>query len=478
MLKAFFRDSAIYGLARALTGAITLLCVPIYTRALSPSQYGLIDLLASAAAVVHVTVALEIAQGYSRYANAPDMEDHRASYASTALWFTICAYSAFIAGGLPFARALSGFLFETSAYALEVRVALLVAWATGCFNLLQCLLRFQGLAKKFAIVTIVFTVTSVSVSVLLLLVAHAGVVALLAGQLVATLLAVGLALAFSRAVVRFTFDVSRCRQMLRFSAPLVPSGVGIMLCLYVDRYMVARLLSTTDLGYYAVAARVASVIPVALTGFQFALTPLIFQEHEKPETPRQVAHLFRWFLAMTLPLLMFLGVFAPDIVRLVASPAYREGSRLIFTLGVSMMLSGIYIFSPGLWVAKRTTIIAAVSIVCGVLNLGLNALFIPRVGLIGAALATATSALVGAACHFWLGQRFFQLPFQWLRIVAAAAVTVAAGVVGFNASSTSVSTIGLRVAAWLVLCVLTTAILVDLSELRELARLVRRRAAA
>ncbi len=437
MLKAFFRDSAVYGVAKALTGAITLLTLPIYTHALPPGQYGVIDMLASAAAVVHVSVALEIAQGVARYVNAPETSAFRRSYASTALWFTVAAYSLFVFCALPLAPQISGMLLATNRYASEVRVAILLAWTTGLFYLLQAILRFEGLAARFAIVTLVYSVVSVGVTVFLLLIVHLGLVGLLVGQAIAGLIAAALALWFARQAVGAEFDSARCREMLTFSVPLVPSGVGVMLCLYVDRYAIARIMSVADLGLYAVGARLAAIIPVTLTGFQFALSPLIYRHHQDPETPKHLAILFRWFLLISLSLVMFLGVFAGELVRLVAPPSYIGARQVVFLLGAALLVSGVYAFFPGLWIGKHTRAIALISLVSGLLNLVLNFVLIPLTGLIGAAIATLASALVAAGAHFFLGQKLYPVPFAWRRIATACVLASIGGLFGCVGSSES-----------------------------------------
>jgi O-antigen/teichoic acid export membrane protein len=476
MIRDFFRDSAIYGSAKALTGAITFLSLPIYTRALAPGEYGVIDMLTSVAAVVHVTVACEIAQGLARYVSSPESAPLRKSYASTALWFTLLAYSLFVAAMLPLAGRISLFLFETTQYVNVVRVAGLVAWGTGGFYLIQALLRFERMPVRFAIITLVYSLTSVAVTLVLLLVVHAGLIALFLGQLVATLIAVTLGLVFARSAIAVEFSRERCREMLTFSIPLVPSGVGIMLCLYVDRYAVLRLLSVADLGVYAVAARLAAVIPIAITGFQFALSPLVYQHHHEPETPRNLAQLFAWFLVVALPILTFLGIFSTELVRVVAPASYAGGNHLVFALGVALLLSGVYVFSPGLWVAKRTRAIALISVVTGVLNLGLNFFFIPHMGLVGAAVATLVSALVGATLHFTLGQKSYFIPFQWRRIAAGTAIAVLGGLLGLvrvGDGRLSLLVIGARLLTWIVVSGVCAIALVGLPELLAVASRLR-----
>src|SRR5205814_2027610 len=95
MLRRFFKDSAIYGVSSIITRGIAFLLLPFYTRVLSPTDYGIVDLLTIFAALVNLTVALEISQGLARYFTDAETEPEKIEYASTALWFTIGAYTLF-----------------------------------------------------------------------------------------------------------------------------------------------------------------------------------------------------------------------------------------------------------------------------------------------------------------------------------------------------------------------------------------------
>lgn len=462
MLKAFFRDGAVYGIAKLLTGGLTLLSLPIYTHALVPREYGIVDLLTSLATIAHVTVALEIAQGMGRHVMSPEGAAARDRYASTALWFTLATYSVFASAVMPFAGLISEKLFETAAYANVVRVATLVIWSTGLFYLIQNLLRYSRRAPKYAIVSIVFSVANVGVTLVLLLLLHAGLVALFVGQFVAGLVAVALGGWFARDSIRPTFDRALCREMLTFSIPLVPSGIGVMLCMYVDRFAVLKLLSVTDLGLYGVAFRVSTVVAIVVAGFDAALSPLVYQKHHEEETPGQLARMLQWFLALAAPLLLFLGLFSDVLVRIVAPPEYAGASKQVILLSSSMLVANLYNFSPGLWIAKRTGWVAFISVGTGVLNLIINFLLIPRVGLIGAALGTLISAVVAGAAHFALGRLFYRVPYNWPRLASGVGFAIGAAVVVHLAGFGLV----LRAVAYLVVSAGTIGLLLGTQDLK------------
>jgi O-antigen/teichoic acid export membrane protein len=411
-MRRFFRDGFIYAAAGAFSGGLNLILLPIYAHQLSPNEYGVLELLTLVSTLVNLTVAFEVSQGVARFYPKALTNDERISMASSALWFSVVCYGGFVAiallGSASWSRLILGDGFED-----VWRIAAIAMATLGIFNLTRHQLRWQLRPVNYALanlagggVTLLFAFFFV----------HFGVMGALTAQIAGSLCGVIYALLINRGVYRLRFDASRLRAMLGFSAPLVLSSVGIWAVLYVDRISINSLLGAESVGIYAVAYRVATVISVLTTGFQNALTPLVYQHHAEPETPFALARIFTRFVAASLMVLLGLSLFSREIVSRIAPSEYAQAAPLIAPLTASMLCSGVYVFAVGLGLAKRTGVLAMVNLMSAVLNLGLNLWLIPQLGLIGSALATLVSAMLGSALQFVLGHRFYPVPYPWVRV--------------------------------------------------------------
>jgi O-antigen/teichoic acid export membrane protein len=149
LLRLLVRDSAVYGLSTVLQRGAQLLLVPVYTRVLDPVEYGLVDLFLVLGALVNLTVALEVSQGFARYyQDAPDRAA-RHSYASTAFWFSGWMYGLFVLLGLVLADQLL-LVLGSSVDVGTVRLAILAMGATGMLLLLLGQLRWAQQARDYA----------------------------------------------------------------------------------------------------------------------------------------------------------------------------------------------------------------------------------------------------------------------------------------------------------------------------------------
>lgn len=93
MIKTFFKNSFIYTIGTILTRGIGVILIPIYTRYLSPTEYGIIDLFMILTSIISLTIALEIHQAVVRFYQDTTDENEKMQYVSSAFIFSIFVYS-------------------------------------------------------------------------------------------------------------------------------------------------------------------------------------------------------------------------------------------------------------------------------------------------------------------------------------------------------------------------------------------------
>jgi O-antigen/teichoic acid export membrane protein len=468
MLKDFLKDSVIYGVAAVASRALLILLVPLMTRVLSPAEYGAVDILTIVTNLAVLTVALEISQAVPRFFVDATSDVERSSYASTGLWFTVGTYVAFGAAAAVTAAPLSKWLLGNAGNATLLRVALLAFATGGLFLFAQNQLRWQRQPVHFAIASVVAVVLSLLAISWFLVGLKLGTIGVFLGQSIGSSIGALVALYYARRSYRLTFDARKCREMLRFSAPLVPSGVAVFVALYSDRIIVQRLLSLEAVGQLAVGYRFASIVGLAMVGFQGALTPLVLARYREPDTPQHLARVFAVFWALALLLCTGLAAFARELVALVTTPRYSPAAAVIPLLAPAIILAGMYIFAPGLVIAKRTGYLALVNVGGALLNVTLNLLWVPPLGIRGAALATLVSAAVTFAAYMIASQRLYPAPHHWPRLLTATVVAAAAALAGYAVRLPVAPALGAKLL--LVSLVAAVAIAAGLIQKSDIAR--------
>jgi O-antigen/teichoic acid export membrane protein len=470
VLRQFLKDSAIYGAASILVRSVSLVLVPLYTRVLAPEDYGVVDILTALTGFVAVTVSLEISQAVARFFTDSDDPNERQGYASTSFWFSFCAYSAFLAVAAFLAAPLSVGLLGVDGLAGVFRVAAAATWLSGLFYLVQSQLRYSLRPVQFAIASLVFSFVSIGVSAILVLYLRQGVVGVFAGQVVGGVSGLVVALVLSRDVYRFRFDRDKLAEMLRFSLPLVPSSVAVIVTLYVDRIAINELMTLRDVGLFGVGYRLSSLTALLMVGFVGAPTPLIYAHYREPGTPGELARIFRLFTALALLTCLGLALFARDVLAVVTTPDYVPGAVVVPLLAPALLLASMYIFAPGLGIARRTRQIAAINIAAAILNTILNFALVPILGIVGAATATLLSSASLFGANMVASQRLYPVPHDWPRLALAVIASVALFGIGETLQVSGLAGIGLRVA--LLFAATVAFVIIGLVDQSDVARTV------
>ena len=417
MIRAFFKDSAIYALPALVSRGLSLFLVPLYTRVLSPGDYGSLDLLTVFASIINLTIALEVSQGLARYYTGESDSDRKVSYASTAFCFTFFCYSVFALLASLFAPCLAHFIMGQAGLEVAFRLGIALIWSNGLFYLIQNQFRWELRSRNYAIVSLLMSFTTAASTVWFAFFFRWGLEGMLLGMVTGSLAGTILGLWLLRNSFRFRFNYFFLRDMLAFSTPLVFSGVAVWISLYIDRVMINRLLSVEAVGLYGIGYRVASIASLVMVGFQGALTPLVYAHCQDPETPGQLAKIFRIFMLFALFIYLILSLFAQDIVRLLTTEQFFGGATVVIYLVPAVLLSNMYIFAPGISIAKKTHLMIWINFGGALVNIFLNFILIPVLGIIGAGLATLFSSFVVFTSHMVMSQKLFPVPHKFIHII-------------------------------------------------------------
>lgn len=424
MIKQFFKDTTIYSITNIISRGLNFFLLPLYTRIFIPKDYGIIDILTLITTLVNLTVPLEISQGVARFYTDTQNLDCKSEYASTSFWFTLGAYTVFLIFTVPFSGFLSKWILGDSNYQYLLIIAIIASFFNGLLYLAQNQVRWQLKAKSYSITNLVYTIISFISTIILLFIFKIGIQSIFYANIIASITSLILALFYIRGTYKFIFKWSKCRDMLSFSIPLVFSSISVFISLYIDRICLQHLMSLKDVGIYGIGYRFASIITLFLSGFQSALTPLIFNHYRDEKTPQDIAKIFNIFLVLIFSIILFLSLFSLDILYVFTTPAYYSAYPIIPILSSAIILANMYIFSPGLGIAKKTRTIGLINLITAITNTILNVFLIPYIGIIGAAIATFISSFLSFSLYVKEGQKFYPICYPSISKITKLSVIV------------------------------------------------------
>jgi O-antigen/teichoic acid export membrane protein len=405
--------------ANILSALLGLLSVFIFTRLLSPHDYGVYLLGTGFAAVVSVFLVgwfrNLILSGHARN----DGTDVRGVVISG---YLICCLTAPIAYGL--GRLLG--LDPTAALA-----AVVLSVAIGLFELTQDLVRARLMAFSVMKATLVRAVAVLGLGVVVALVSPAGFLLLLSSAL-AYLIAV---LVQSRTAWRgtiVTFDGARLATLAKAGLPLTLSLTLLGISSVTDRFMIANLVGAADAGKYVAALDlVRQTLMMPAMSAAAAFFPLAVQIHARQGDAAVRSHLaecVELLLSITLPACLGFAVISSHVANVILGADFRELAAqtmpIVAVAVIFQILTQQYLHASFLLSGRNAFyLINTASII--VANVILTYVLVDRYGTVGAAWARLGADAFGFAGALLLSRFAFPVPLPPGRL----ALTVIAGLV-------------------------------------------------
>jgi O-antigen/teichoic acid export membrane protein len=428
-LRRLATTGAAYTAASILSKLIAVALLPLYTRYLSPEDYGAAEILFSAVVVASIVIRFGLIEAILRFYYKDDEDPDEVVASTFAGLFWLSTAGALIA--LPLAEPISELLLADQS-ALDqsapdlVRIAIAGLWVLTMWEFLLTLFRLEERARAFFVTTILNVLAAIALTVVLVVGLDEGARGLLLGSYATgAVFVLGLAaLQWRRLSLRF--DRGLLRRLFRFGLPTMPAEVSLYLLNFIDRLIIVRTLGLAEAGLYSLAVKFAQAVNVLVRGFQLAWPPLAYSIRDDEEARRTYAVVVTLFVAGCAFVVTGMWLFSRWIVRALAAPEFFEAYEAIGLITIGVTLYALYqVLIVILGRTGRTGFNFPAAISALVANVALNLLLVPPLGIVGAGLALALSYLLGLGLMYAFTQRLFPVPYEWGRLLRVT-LTVAA----------------------------------------------------
>lgn len=412
MIRGFLKHSAIYSIGIFLTKGISFLLLPLYTHVLTPADYGLINLLSSIAALFVPFLSLELTQAIGIYYSENKDIHARQQYLSTAFWFMLVTNLLYLAVFCGIAQHVQLWSSVSNTLLVTVFVATVI---TTLFAHLQNQLLWQQRSFCYAMINLISVVVTIVFTLLFVLKYKWGVVGVFLASLLGNLCGGIISFIYNRPLILPVFDRAKFKQLVRFSLPFIPSNLSFYSFLYIDQLVVNHYFGISSAGIYGVACRFVVIVNLILYAVGNALPPLVFRQHSEEQTKVSLEFITRLFVVFAIIVVLGLLLAGQDFILLFTTPAYLGAAKIISVLAIATFLINLHIFVPGLIINKKSITICCLNIGVAITNLLLCLYLAPKWGLLGAAIATLTSASLYAISYFLLATQYYRVKYPAIR---------------------------------------------------------------
>jgi O-antigen/teichoic acid export membrane protein len=424
------KHSVIYGLGGLIQRIVAVLLLPLYTRYLSPSDYGAIEVLVALSAVVFALLRAGIQSSFFRFYLQAEDDRGRQTVVRTSFWFTMGAATIALVVGLALAGPISTALFSTSENADLVRAAFVGLWASMNYDQLTALFRVEERSVSYSIASLANVLLTVGATILLVVVLDQGPLGVLVGNFGGTLAVWAVLLAYRRTQLGLEFDSEVFRRMTAWGMPFVPSVIALNLIDFSDRFFLVRIKDAHELGLYAIGMRISAGLLFLLAAFRTAWPAFAYSLPED-EAKRTYGFVLTYVTFFSSWAAVALGLGSPWLVRLLTTPDFYGGARVVPVLVFAFVVFGMYVVVvTSIGRAGRRGSNWMITGAAALLNIALNLILIPPFGMTGAAISMVASYLAMFLGITWKAQRVFRVIYQWRRVAVAIGTAVVLVVAG------------------------------------------------
>jgi O-antigen/teichoic acid export membrane protein len=410
-----------------LVRGLAFVLLPVYTRYLSPAEYGIVALTVTCTVVLGMLYPLGLRGAVSRTYYEGGTVRERKERVGT-LWIAMLLFAAVSAVLLDrFGPSLAAAVLPEVPFHPYLRLAVWTAFL-GVLGLTPLvLLQAQERALAYVLLTLWTALTTTGVTVWFV-VRGGGAQGYLQGALVGAALAAIPFLALTVGQVRPVFRMSILMPALAFSLPLVPHALAGWTLEMSDRAILSRFLPLHDVGVYSLGYQLGAAMGLVTAAFNAAWVPFLFGtlKDEGEAAHPKLARLVTYYAVA----LCFIGLgwslLVEHAITLIAGPEFREAYRITPWVVGGYVFAGLYLIPTNLlfW-RQRTGVMPLVTLAAGAVNVGLNLWLVPRYGAIAAAWSTLGAYGVLLILTWLNSERLQPFPYEYRRLGLMAGLALA-----------------------------------------------------
>jgi O-antigen/teichoic acid export membrane protein len=414
-----------------VNSAFGLVLVPVYSRKLPAGAFGVLSLLTVTLTLVSIVLKFGLNHAFFRHYYETDDQQHRRRIVGSTLIFLIASSAAAATLLWNIAPWTSALLFKgDQSRANLVQLVFLICFFEVVSLVPDSILRAKFKSAQYSGLNITAFLFQLIVIVYLVLGVAATVENVLIGRLIGAAFE---ALLFYAVVFRdlsLRFSLAELKSLLSFGTPLIFGQVSIHLFMMIDRFFLERFATERDLGAYAMANTLVSVVTVLVTvPFSQVWTVMRFSVMNEEGAGEYYSRVLTYILFVSMFFALCVSAVAGDGLTLFSLRGYWSAATIIPLLGFATVLdSASRVLNVGITLKKRTIFAPIVIIIALAFNIGLNLLLIPKYGIIGATVATLLSYVLFCGLRYWASNLFFKVRYEWGRVFTI--LTVGSAIIG------------------------------------------------
>lgn len=413
MKKKLIENSLIYSGLQVLQRGIGFLLLPVYTRFLTPDDYGIVSVVSSVVAFLGVLYLLGLNSAALKYYF--DFKDNAGELKR--FWGTIVTFLLFLSLVvtcilLAFGRPILYPLLAGINYYPYMFFGIIGAAFVPFFTIYQSLLQAQHNGRKYAILNVTNFLVLLFLTLIFVVIFKLKAM----GPILATTCTAALFFVVTLWNMRGSFVLGiipkHLKKSLIYSLPVIPHTLIGWASSLLDRLLINKFISTAATGIYSIGYLFGGIPVFVSSAINQAYVPWFFEEMKQNETGK-IKKFFVMAMVLNITLVLWVTVFAKEALWIMSKGDFREAWRVVGLLSFGNFFISYYFFLVNqlFFSEKGTRYVPIATVSAALISFILNVILIQKYGMMGAAVTMLLTNIFTTVCVGWFAQRV--QPVDW-----------------------------------------------------------------
>jgi O-antigen/teichoic acid export membrane protein len=393
--------------------------LPIYTRFLTPSDYGIIELLSMVLDLVGIILGLRVGVAIFRYYSEYSELKDKNEVITTSLFLlgalNLIGVFALVAAARPLSLAVFGEINQAHNLMLFSFTLLM----QGFIEVPMVDFRARQQPRLYVMFSIIKLILQLSLNILFVVYLKMGVEGVIYSAVLSSLILGAVLTLYTIHTCGIRFSPHKARQLISFSFPLVLTSLISFYITFGDRYFL-RVFGggLQEVGVYSLAYKFGFLLMFLIVNpFNNIWDTEKYNVLKKQNPREEYQSVFIVYSTILLFVCLILSLFIKDILRIMSTPPFWGAAQIVpVVLFAYLTNAWCEYVNLGFMLERKTfeftywTLLSGVVITFGYFYL------IPRFGAMGAAWATVSAFALRCVFVYWRAKRFYDMGLQWWRV--------------------------------------------------------------
>lgn len=411
-----FKNTFIYTSSNVIRLAIPFLLLPILTRYLTPSDYGIVATFQVLLSVMVVFVGLNMHGAVAVNFFKIDKQKIKI-YIGNTIFIVFISFIVTFSAICLFKNVLSRFIKFPESW---LPVIVVIALSQFIFTLALTLWRVEQKSLPYGLFQILQAILNVSLSLVFVVALGWKWQGRLLGIIIASIVFafIGAFVIYKRKYINVSLNKSYIKDALFFGIPLIPNALGGWIMASIDRIFINSMVNVATTGIYTVGYQVGMIMGLLVASFNKAWSPFLFEKLKgnKYSTKIKIVKVTYLYGMGIIALALILSFVAPLFLKYFVDKSFYSAYKYVPWIAFGYAANGMYyMVAYYIFYVKKTHILAWITLFSAGINVVLNYFLIKANGAVGAAQATTITFFVNFGLTWILSAKVYKMP--WFEVL-------------------------------------------------------------